>query len=663
MKKILSIILLIICGIFIFYLQFNYERKYQPQTYYQVYLDNEIIGTIKSREEFDEYVSKQGDLIRNQVQEYKEDLEVLQEVDAIIESKISSSNKKTKYLNYRKNYLELSSYVKTDGSFDKTDNEIVLNIISKFDIEDTEALIINDGYISNYSFFLEKVDAYLLEQKNSYLKYIEENQSKIKLSESEKYYFDLYKDSDLKDIKYVKQVYMTQYVNDNKIYLHTNDIYTPLGVSIQKINTYSANLNNVEEVYKYIVSKKSCTVEGYQFRIKKSSAQRLSLYAPVGTVMLDDYNKIASVNSEDVIVYVTDPKVFEEAVEQLEYVFVDAELLDAYKADKQAEIETTGSKILDVYVEEEITIKEANISVSENIYNNADELSSYLLYGENEERKKIKVSANDTISTVAVEHGISIEEFFLSNPEFTSINNIFYENQEVVIAKIDPKINIAVEQYVVEDMVVDYDVVEEYDNTMTQGMEFVKQKGENGVERVGQNIRRVNGSITYVQPVSNKTIKSPKNKIIAIGTKIIPNVGSLSNWGWPTKKGYRISSYWGWRTSPIYGGREWHSGIDIAGTGKGSPVYATNNGTIILREYVYSYGNYIIINHNNGYYSLYAHMNGFAKGLKVGSTVSRGQVIGYVGSTGLSTGPHLHFEIRNCERYSCNQNPLIYLRK
>ena len=663
MKKILSIILLIICGIFIFYLQFNYERKYQPQTYYQVYLDNEIIGTIKSREEFDEYVSKQGDLIRNQVQEYKVDLEVLQEVDAIIESKISSSNKKTKYLNYRKNYLELSSYVKTDGSFDKTDNEIVLNIISKFDIEDTEALIINDGYISNYSFFLEKVDAYLLEQKNSYLKYIEENQSKIKLSESEKYYFDLYKDSDLKDIKYVKQVYMTQYVNDNKIYLHTNDIYTPLGVSIQKINTYSANLNNVEEVYKYIVSKKSCTVEGYQFRIKKSSAQRLSLYAPVGTVMLDDYNKIASVNSEDVIVYVTDPKVFEEAVEQLEYVFVDAELLDAYKADKQAEIETTGSKILDVYVEEEITIKEANISVSENIYNNADELSSYLLYGENEERKKIKVSANDTISTVAVEHGISIEEFFLSNPEFTSINNIFYENQEVVIAKIDPKINIAVEQYVVEDMVVDYDVVEEYDNTMTQGMEFVKQKGENGVERVGQNIRRVNGSITYVQPVSNKTIKSPKNKIIAIGTKIIPNVGSLSNWGWPTKKGYRISSYWGWRTSPIYGGREWHSGIDIAGTGKGSPVYATNNGTIILREYVYSYGNYIIINHNNGYYSLYAHMNGFAKGLKVGSTVSRGQVIGYVGSTGLSTGPHLHFEIRNCERYSCNQNPLIYLRK
>lgn len=663
MKKILSIILLIICGIFIFYLQFNYERKYQPQTYYQVYLDNEIIGTIKSREEFDEYVSKQGDLIRNQVQDYKEDLEVLQEVDAIIESKISSSNKKTKYLNYRKNYLELSSYVKTDGSFDKTDNEIILNIISKFDIEDTEALIINDGYISNYSFFLEKVDAYLLEQKNSYLKYIEENQSKIKLSESEKYYFDLYKDSDLKDIKYVKQVYMTQYVNDNKIYLHTNDIYTPLGVSIQKINTYSANLNNVEEVYKYIVSKKSCTVEGYQFRIKKSAAQRLSLYAPVGTVMLDDYNKIASVNSEDVIVYVTDPKVFEEAVEQLEYVFVDAELLDAYKADKQAEIETTGSKILDVYVEEEITIKETNISVSENIYNNADELSSYLLYGENEERKKIKVSANDTISTVAVEHGISIEEFFLSNPEFTSINNIFYENQEVVIAKIDPKINIAVEQYVVEDMVVDYDVVEEYDNTMTQGMEFVKQKGENGVERVGQNIRRVNGSITYVQPVSNKTIKSPKNKIIAIGTKIIPNVGSLSNWGWPTKKGYRISSYWGWRTSPIYGGREWHSGIDIAGTGKGSPVYATNNGTIILREYVYSYGNYIIINHNNGYYSLYAHMNGFAKGLKVGSTVSRGQVIGYVGSTGLSTGPHLHFEIRNCERYSCNQNPLIYLRK
>lgn len=663
MKKILSIILLLICGIFIFYLQFNYERKYQPQTYYQVYLDNEIVGIITSKEEFDGYVSKQGDLIRNQVKGYEEDLEILKEIDSIIENKISKSTAKQKYVNYQKNYDSLSKYVQTDGSFEKEDYDRVVELIAKFDSMDTAELVINENYIANYQIFLEKIDTYLYETKDYYLTYVNNNLKKLKLSESEKYYLDLYNDSDVKDIHYVKQAYMEQYVEMNEIYLHAEDIYTPLGVSIQKINTYSAEVDNVEDVYKYIISKKSCTVEGYQFRIKKSASQRLSLFAPVGSVMLDDYNKIASINAEDVIVYVTDPMIFEEAVEKLEYVFVDSELLDAYKEGKQLEIETTGAKILDVYVEEEITIKQTNISVSEKIYNNSDDLSSYLLYGENEDIKKIKVSAEDTISAVTVEQGISVEEFFLSNPEFTSINNIFYENQEVIIAKTDPKINITVEQYLVEDMVVDYDVVEEYDNSMTQGMEIIKQYGENGIERVGQNVRSVNGSITYVQPISNKTIKSPKNKIVSIGTKIIPNVGSLSSWGWPTNKGYRISSYWGWRTSPINGGREWHSGIDIAGTGLGSPVYATNNGTIILREYVYSYGNYIIINHNNGYYSLYAHLNGFAKGLKVGSTVSRGQVIGYVGSTGWSTGPHLHFEIRNCARYSCNQNPLVYLRK
>ena len=71
-----------------------------------------------------------------------------------------------------------------------------------------------------------------------------------------------------------------------------------------------------------------------------------------------------------------------------------------------------------------------------------------------------------------------------------------------------------------------------------------------------------------------------------------------------------------------------------------------------------------MINHNNGYYSMYGHMAGFAEGLSVGSVVSRGQIIGYVGSSGWATGPHLHFEIRTCPYYSlsCYTNPLSYYR-
>ena len=69
-----------------------------------------------------------------------------------------------------------------------------------------------------------------------------------------------------------------------------------------------------------------------------------------------------------------------------------------------------------------------------------------------------------------------------------------------------------------------------------------------------------------------------------------------------------------------------------------------------------------MINHNNGYYTLYAHLSIFGEGLSVGSTVSRGDIIGYVGSSGWSTGPHLHYEIRTCAKYACVTNPLNYYR-
>ena len=88
-------------------------------------------------------------------------------------------------------------------------------------------------------------------------------------------------------------------------------------------------------------------------------------------------------------------------------------------------------------------------------------------------------------------------------------------------------------------------------------------------------------------------------------------------------------------------------GIDIAGLGYGKPIYAANNGTIWATKYQPGYGYHVIINHNNGYYTLYAHMKAFAPNITSGKTVSRGQVIGYIGSTGMSTGPHVHFEIWN----------------
>lgn len=106
----------------------------------------------------------------------------------------------------------------------------------------------------------------------------------------------------------------------------------------------------------------------------------------------------------------------------------------------------------------------------------------------------------------------------------------------------------------------------------------------------------------------------------------------------------RISSLFGYRRHPIYKTTKFHSGVDYAAP-RGTAIYASGAGTIEMARYVNGYGNFIKIRHNSEYETAYGHMHKFASGMKPGVRVKKGQIIGYVGSTGRSTGPHLHFEI------------------
>lgn len=108
--------------------------------------------------------------------------------------------------------------------------------------------------------------------------------------------------------------------------------------------------------------------------------------------------------------------------------------------------------------------------------------------------------------------------------------------------------------------------------------------------------------------------------------------------------GARISSSYGMRKHPILGYSRMHQGVDFA-VPRGTPIFAAGNGTIEKIGRNGGYGNYIRIRHNDSYDTAYGHMWHFAKGLHRGSRVKQGQVIGYVGMTGVATGPHLHFEI------------------
>ena len=568
MKKfgLYSVIVLICSAVFM--LGFSYEHPTQPYTFYQVYLDGELLGTIDSKQELEDYIDNQGSIIKSNVSEYQKKLEIIDAVDETISS----------------------------VSIDEFNNLDKLSQVN---------------YIINHKNELNVSDI-KTEQLN---KYVSENLNSLTNQEIQE---------------------MRDYVDKNAIYLSAEKVYTPNGIVIKKIKTYKDETIDVPDMYLKIIARQACTIAGYRFTINDGKNEK--------------------------IIYVTDKKIFQDAIDTMTSIFIGEDEYYKYKDGTQSIIETTGSVIDKVYVEEDITYKAVNIDTNEKIYTNTSDLAKYLLYGDNYEETKVTVNEGDSISTIAFDNQISVEEFLISNPEYTNKDNLLYPGKEVIVAKTDPQINIVVESYSVEDKVSDYKTVEQYDETMTQGNSVVTREGETGIERVSQNVKSVNGQITYIEPVSKETIKSPVDKIITVGTKVIPHVGSTTSWGWPTNSGYTISSPFGYRVSPINGSRELHSGIDISGTGYNSPVYVSNNGTIIERASHYSYGNYILVDHGNGYYTLYAHMSKFVAGLGVGSVVERGQQIGYVGMTGSATGPHLHYEIRTCPKYSCVTNPLNYYK-
>jgi murein DD-endopeptidase MepM/ murein hydrolase activator NlpD len=125
---------------------------------------------------------------------------------------------------------------------------------------------------------------------------------------------------------------------------------------------------------------------------------------------------------------------------------------------------------------------------------------------------------------------------------------------------------------------------------------------------------------------------------------------------WPVSGYHMITSKFGMRTHPVTGVYKLHTGVDISGSGiNGKPVRAANSGKVLKAGYNSGYGNYVVIDHGGGCSTLYGHASRL--NVKVGQKVSRGDVIMYVGSTGYSTGPHLHFEVIKNGEYT---NPLSY---
>jgi murein DD-endopeptidase MepM/ murein hydrolase activator NlpD len=145
----------------------------------------------------------------------------------------------------------------------------------------------------------------------------------------------------------------------------------------------------------------------------------------------------------------------------------------------------------------------------------------------------------------------------------------------------------------------------------------------------------------YEQQEQELLAESRRLQTIIAGSSGSGTVHGTGRLVWPVS-GPVVSGF-GWRIHPIFHTRKFHTGIDI-GAGYGTPIHAADSGTVIYAAGMSGYGNVIVIDHGGGLSTLYAHQSGFAVG--TGAGVSRGQVIGYVGMTGFTTGPHLHFEVR-----------------
>lgn len=121
---------------------------------------------------------------------------------------------------------------------------------------------------------------------------------------------------------------------------------------------------------------------------------------------------------------------------------------------------------------------------------------------------------------------------------------------------------------------------------------------------------------------------------------------TAGGYAWPLRTARRITCKFGWRTHPIKGTQSYHTGVDIGGVGYTSDILAAKDGVVLEATYSSSYGYYIVISHGAGNSTMYAHMSKGTFRVSPGDHVTQGQVIGTTGSTGLSTGPHLHYEIR-----------------
>lgn len=273
------------------------------------------------------------------------------------------------------------------------------------------------------------------------------------------------------------------------------------------------------------------------------------------------------------------------------------------------------------------------------------------IYAKQKTATHIEVKDGDNIWSIAQQQNVSVEELQKLNPQLNQ-EMLIYPGDKLIIKPEKPVLDVVIvyENTVVEDIPYTTEYIN--DVSLYASQREIVSAGINGKQEAVYKIVLENGNEVERQVIHTRVIESPIVSKVRVGTKIAV---SRSGSSFGIVSGGRITSSFGNRIHPVTGKNIFHKGIDI-GASQGSPIYAYANGVITFAGWKSGYGNFVAINHGNGMVTRYAHMSAIY--VKVGQQVSVAQRIGAVGSTGVSTGPHLHFEVLINGEY---KNPQNYL--
>ncbi|WP_404446631.1 M23 family metallopeptidase [Sutcliffiella horikoshii] len=342
-----------------------------------------------------------------------------------------------------------------------------------------------------------------------------------------------------------------------------------------------------------------------------------------------------SIEGEEVVLLKNKEEV-EKVMELLKLEFVsdkDLKALEERQKNQEVklpELKVNESRVLDVSITEKVSYSDKDVDPKKVV--SVKEAVELIKKGK-KQAEKYEVQAGDSLGDIAEKHELTSEELLQMNPDI-AVDSLLKVGKVLNVSAKKPYLSILVKEEVSKNEEIPYEQEVVEDKELPKGETKVKQQGENGEKNVRTINTKENGITIKTEVTHDETLKEPVKHIVVKGTKVIPSRGSGSL-AWPAVGGY-ISSKMGHRWGKM------HKGIDIARPSDRT-IKAADNGVIESAGWDGGYGNKVVINHQNGMKTTYAHLDSIS--VSVGQTVSRGGKIGIMGTTGQSTGVHLHFEV------------------